>query len=516
MRKLFLACMLAGTLAAQAQGRFTIEGTLSGVDEGTVLGLYKDEGGVGTEVAVDTLRNGRFFFEGMTTSNEVEEYDVMAKDYGKLPPVWLSLWIGPDTHLKVKGENKLLKTWRVEGGSECQRFQQQLVDASRKELDAFQQLTMEGMALGQTLQNASGEQRESIIAKLKQMQDEQDSLQRCVMANNIRLMKQTAVNKVWMNSLNGLGMLLKYDKKFLHRDEVKALYESLPDEWKNTEEGKSVYTALYPPVVVNDGEMAVDGDLYDLQGKVHHLSEFRGKYILLDFWSRGCGPCIQSQPELKEISELHKDSLEVVSLSIETEKGWRASVKDHPLAWNNWNDLQGRNGISARYGVNGIPHFVLIAPDGHILKSWTGYGPGLLKVQLRRWMHPRPQTVYGTHEGNPTVDYPVYGSSNTDALQITQVERTDTATIVRIHAYYIPKYWIRLSKETHLVADDGTSCPVLRSEGFPLGERFFMPESGEATFTLYFAPLPAGTRTFDFTEGDGADSWQIKGIRLME
>ena len=516
MRKLFLACMLAGTLAAQAQGRFTIEGTLSGVDEGIVLGLYKDEGGVGTEVAVDTLRNGRFFFEGMTTSNEVEEYDVMAKDYGKLPPVWLSLWIEPDTHLKVKGENALLRTWSVEGGAECQQFQQQLIEASKKEWDAFQQSMMEVVALSRTLQNASGEQRESIIAQLKCLQAGQDSLQRRVMANNIRLMRQTAVNKVWMNSLEGLGNSLKYNKEFPYRDEVEKLYESLPDEWKNTEEGKSVYTALYPPVVVNDGEMAVDGDLYDLQGKVHHLSEFRGKYILLDFWSRGCGPCIQSQPELKELSEQHKDSLEVVSLSMEGKKGWEASVKTHPLAWNNWNDLQGRNGIAARYGVNGIPHFVLIAPDGHILKSWTGYGPGSLKVQLRQWMRPQPQTVYSTHNGNPMVDYPMYGSSNADALQITQVERTDTATIVRIHAYYIPKYWIQLSKDTHLVADDGTLCPVLRTEGFPLGEHFFMPENGEATFTLYFAPLPAGTRTFDFTEGDGADSWQIKGIRLRK
>ena len=80
MRKLMLACMLTGTLAAQAQGRFTIEGTLSGVDEGTVLGLYKDEGGVGTEVASDTLQNGRFFFEGMTASNEVCGCDVMEKD----------------------------------------------------------------------------------------------------------------------------------------------------------------------------------------------------------------------------------------------------------------------------------------------------------------------------------------------------------------------------------------------------------------------------------------------------
>ena len=462
MRKLILACMLTGALAAQAQGRFTVEGTVSGVGEGTALGLYKKEGDVFTEVAVDTLRNGRFFFEGMTTSNEVEEYDVMATDYGKLPPVWLSLWIGPDTHLKVRGENELLQTWRVEGGSECQRFQQQLVDASRKESNVYQQSTLESIVLGQTLQNASGEQRDSIITKLKQMQDEQDSLQRCVMVNNIRLMKQSAVNKVWMDALDGLGMSLKYDKKFLYRDEVKALYESLPDEWKNTEEGKSVYAALYPPVVVKDGEMAADGDLYDLQGKVHHLSDFRGKYILLDFWSRGCGPCIQSQPELKEISRLHKDSLEVVSLSVETEKGWKASVKDHPLAWNNWNDLQRRNGIAARYGVNGIPHFVLIAPDGHILKSWVGYGPGLLKDQLRRWMRPQHQTVYGTHNGNPMVDYPTYGSSNADALQITQVERTDSATILRIHAYYIPKYWIRLAKETHLVVDDGTKCPVLR------------------------------------------------------
>ena len=147
--------MLTGALAAQAQGRFTVEGTVSGVGEGTALGLYKEEGDVFMEVAVDTLRNGRFFFEGMTTSNEVEEYDVMATDYGKLPPVWLSLWIGPDTHLKVRGENELLQTWRVEGGSECQRFQQQLVDASRKESNVFQQSTLVSIVLGQTLQSAS-------------------------------------------------------------------------------------------------------------------------------------------------------------------------------------------------------------------------------------------------------------------------------------------------------------------------------------------------------------------------
>ena len=46
-----------------------------------------------------------------------------------------------------------------------------------------------------------------------------------------------------------------------------------------------------------------DGDLYDLDGNVRHLSEFKGKYILLDFWSQGCGPCLQSLPELEEVTE---------------------------------------------------------------------------------------------------------------------------------------------------------------------------------------------------------------------
>ena len=74
--------------------------------------------------------------------------------------------------------------------------------------------------------------------------------------------------------------------------------------------------------------------MYDLEGKVHRLAEFRGKYILLDFWSRGCGPCIMSQPELKEISEMYKDSLEVISLSIENRKGWEEASKSHAMTWN--------------------------------------------------------------------------------------------------------------------------------------------------------------------------------------
>ena len=65
-----------------------------------------------------------------------------------------------------------------------------------------------------------------------------------------------------------------------------------------------------------------------------------------------------------------------------------------------------------------------------------------------------------------------------------------------------------------LVADYGTVCPVLRSEGIPLGEKFYMPESGEADYTLYFSPLPVGTRSFDMVEPEGSNPDRVEGIAL--
>ena len=51
-----------------------------------------------------------------------------------------------------------------------------------------------------------------------------------------------------------------------------------------------------------------DTDLYDLQGNIHHLADYKGKYLLVDFWSRGCGPLYEwLLPEMKEISATWKD-----------------------------------------------------------------------------------------------------------------------------------------------------------------------------------------------------------------
>ena len=130
---------------------------------------------------------------------------------------------------------------------------------------------------------------------------------------------------------------------------------------------------------------AFDGELTDLDGNSHSLAELKGKYILLDFWASGCGPCISALPELALVAQMYKDKLCVVSVNIEPVDDWREALKKHPIIWYNWNDGKGGAGIYDRYCANGggIPLFVLISPDGYIIDKWGGYGDGAITNQLK-------------------------------------------------------------------------------------------------------------------------------------
>lgn len=515
MRKQVLACLLLGALGAQAQEKFVVEGQLKHIPDGTVFSLMKREGNVGSMAATDTLQNGTFRFELTTAGNGLERYDLMAHDKTSFPPMSLSLWVNPGSRLLVQGENPYIYSWKVESDVKEQQFQQQLMQASRKEWEEFQRLTMQEFELMRSA--AQGGNKEQARAKADSLQQLTEKLSDQITQHNIALMKQSPVNAVWMDELYRMGMSVKFRKDCPYKEDVQQLYDRLDAAQKETSEGKSVCLALNPPTVVKAGEEAVDADMYDLEGKVHHLAEFRGKYVLLDFWSRGCGPCMMSQPELKEISERYKDSLEVVSLSIENRKGWEEASKSHAMTWNNWNDLEETNGLYARYGVRGIPHFVLISPEGKVVDSWSGYGKGLLKLKVEGMLAPKQPMRIEWKDGHKLVHHPRKKTEKVDVLTIRQVELTDSATVLRVHARYIPNYWIRLDKATFLMSDKGVNYPLLRSEGFAIDEQVFMPDSGEMDFTLYFAPLPKDTRWFDFSEGEHVEGgYYIEGIRLTE
>lgn len=144
-----------------------------------------------------------------------------------------------------------------------------------------------------------------------------------------------------------------------------------------------------PPTVVI-GEYMPDTLLVDTLKQHHTVSEYLGKYILLDFWAHDCGACLKAIPELKEIYEKNSDLFTVVSINLDAYRyTFRKTTEVKQLPWpslwdggKEYNSGKQFNGISKRYNINSLPTFVWISPEGIVLKQWAGYGKGILKDQL--------------------------------------------------------------------------------------------------------------------------------------
>ena len=153
---------------------------------------------------------------------------------------------------------------------------------------------------------------------------------------------------------------------------------------KRSAKGIGIAHSLFPAELL-PGDVAPDGELVDPFGKMYRLADLRspGKYMLLDFWASGCPPCRMAAPEMKEVAETYRDRLTVVAVNLdEVRAEWLKAAEKDGIVWTNLADPQGFDGLPYRYGVKGIPHYALLSPDGKLVASWAGYGPGYLKKNV--------------------------------------------------------------------------------------------------------------------------------------
>lgn len=121
--------------------------------------------------------------------------------------------------------------------------------------------------------------------------------------------------------------------------------------------------------------------LPDLQGKKVSLADFKGKWVILDFWGSWCRWCIKGFPDLKEAyAKYHSNGLEIIGIDCgDTDADWKAAVKQYELPW-----IHVYNGddktLIEKYAVQGYPTKVIINPEGVIVNVTTGEDPKFFDI----------------------------------------------------------------------------------------------------------------------------------------
>ena len=89
-------------------------------------------------------------------------------------------------------------------------------------------------------------------------------------------MEEAPVSPVWMDRLLLFASMMKYETIMPYKEEVKKLYARMSEADKQTDDGQEITAYVFPPSTVGIGDMMVDGDLYDVNGSLRHISEFIG------------------------------------------------------------------------------------------------------------------------------------------------------------------------------------------------------------------------------------------------
>ncbi|MDE5675183.1 MAG: TlpA family protein disulfide reductase [Muribaculaceae bacterium] len=120
------------------------------------------------------------------------------------------------------------------------------------------------------------------------------------------------------------------------------------------------------------GEMAPDFTLATPLGDSISLSDYRGKYVLIDFWASWCRDCRKENPAVVELNRKYAgDKFAIIGVSMDKDKeAWLKAIEKDGLTWTQVSELKGWQSVPApAYEIKWIPTNFLIGPDGKVITT---------------------------------------------------------------------------------------------------------------------------------------------------
>lgn len=267
----------------------------------------------------------------------------------------LSNSINPQIKIFV-AENKPM----IFSGSLSQFYDLKIKGSAQDELfSAFRQKTL----------SLSGDYRKQIKASGGDVHDKKNPVLTAY-RKRVDSLTQAFVSGNKNSTVASLAIIDSYLTGTDHK-EAGVSYNLLSAEGRKNSYAKRVYQFINVEKTISKGMTAPGFTLNNLQGKSVSLKDYRGKYVLLDFWASWCPPCRAEHPLLVSLQKKYGSDIQFISLSMDaSDKAWRQAVAADQLTWVQLNDPKSVNGETGdNYGVKALPFNCIINPEGKIMAT---------------------------------------------------------------------------------------------------------------------------------------------------